>query len=486
MKRTLSLLLALSMLLSAAACSSSDDSDNAVDVTEAATTAAETEPIDPREAISDGLENVTYDGATFTAYVREERDFKIDEETGDVVDDAVFKRELIVEERMKIEIEANLRSNDRSQNMSALDTVIKSGDAVCSLYEGDTLILDAMGQNYGYNWLDFGIDFSKPWWSQASVECQNIGGKLEFISSDYDLTLYKGLCVVFFNKKLANDNNIGDMYALVREGKWTLDKVAELSTTINEDLNGDSKFDENDLFGLISGNGNMIDNFIVSSDIKMVINDDEGFPKFNYNTEKAVAMCEKVFNLSQAKGVYMIDEGKNTEILEPMFMNNKALFFTSLLNSAIAFRDMDTDFGIIPYPKYDEAQENYKTFSKSGFAALIIPSCTADPQMSADVTTVLSAESYKKVVPAYYDTTLKTKTSRDNDSEEMLDIIRAGFDYDLAMVLLANTGNIMTMLRGYVASGNFRFASDIAKKETQVQKQLDKLSENIRESLAAN
>ena len=238
MKRTLSLLLVLSMLLSAAACSSSDDSDNAVDVTEAATTAAETEPIDPREAISDGLENVTYDGATFTAYVREERDFKIDEETGDVVDDAVFKRELIVEERMKIEIEANLRSNDRSQNMSALDTVIKSGDAVCSLYEGDTLILDAMGQNYGYNWLDFGIDFSKPWWSQASVECQNIGGKLEFISSDYDLTLYKGLCVVFFNKKLANDNNIGDMYALVREGKWTLDKVAELSTTINEDLNG--------------------------------------------------------------------------------------------------------------------------------------------------------------------------------------------------------------------------------------------------------
>lgn len=145
---------------------------------------------------------------------------------------------------------------------------------------------------------------------------------------------------------------------------------------------------------------------------------------------------------------------------------------------------MDTDFGIIPYPKYDEAQKDYKTFSKAGFAALIIPSCTADPQMSADVTTVLSAESYKKVVPAYYDITLKTKTSRDNDSEEMLDIIRAGFDYDLGMVLLDNTGYIMTMLRGYVSSGNFKFASDIAKKEKQVQKMLDKLSENIREGLA--
>ncbi len=484
MKRILSLLLILSMLLSSAACSSSDDTDTTGDVT-AATTAAETEPVDPRELISDGLEGVTYDGATFTVYAREGRDFKIDEETGDVVDDAVYKRERIVEERMLVEIEANLRSSDRALNMSALETVVKSGDAVCSLYEGDTLILDAMGQNYGYNWLDFGIDFDKPWWSKASVECQNIGGKLEFISADFDLTLYKGLCVVFFNKKLAADNNIGDIYGLVRDGKWTLDKAAELSTAINEDLNGDSKFDENDLYGLISGNGNMIDNFIVSSDIKMVINDDEGFPKFNYNTEKAVAMCEKVFNLSQAKGVYMIDEGKNTEILEPMFMNNKALFFTSLLNSAIAFRDMDTDFGIIPYPKYDEDQENYKTFSKSGFAALIIPSCTTDPQMSADVTTVLSAESYKKVVPAYYDTTLKTKTSRDNDSEEMLDIIRQGFDYDLAMVLLDNTGHIMTMLRGYVASGNFKFASDIAKKETQVQKMLDKLSDNIRESLAS-
>lgn len=68
----------------------------------------------------------------------------------------------------------------------------------------------------------------------------------------------------------------------------------------------------------------------------------------------------------------------------------------------------------------------------------------------------------------------------------MLDLIRAGFDYDLAMVLLDQTGYIMTMLRGYVASGKYTFASDIAKKETQVQKLLDKLSDNIRDSLAAN
>ncbi len=488
MKRSISLILALLMLLSAAACSAPDDAGSA-DETNAAATTPETAPVDPREAISDGLEGVTYDGSTFTLYCREGsfgENYFVEEETGDVVDDAVYKRNLTVEERMKVEIVPSYRTEDRGTNLTFLDQTIRSGDSTCSLYEGDAMILDAMGQNYGYNWLDFGIDFDKPWWSQASVECQNIGGKLEFVTSDYDLTVYKGLCVVFFNKKLVADNNLGDMYELVREGKWTLDKVAEFSANIKDDLNGDSKFDENDLYGLISGNGNMIDNFVVSSDIKMIINDEEGYPKFNYNTEKAVAMCEKVFNLSQADGVYMIDESKTSDTLEPMFMNNKALFFTTLLNSATAFRDMDTDFGIIPYPKYDEAQEDYKTFSKAGFAALIIPSCTADPQMSADVTTVLSAESYKKVVPAYYDITLKTKTSRDNDSEEMLDIIREGFDYDLGMVLLDNTGYIMTMLRGYVASGKFTFASDIAKKEKQVQKLLDKLSDNIREGLAAD
>lgn len=415
MKRITAMLLLLSMLLSAASCTAADNGDDKENKDQTTAVESETEPVDPRQLISDGLEGVTYDGATFTLYAREDWDYKVEEETGDVVDDEIYKRERSVEERMKINIETSLRSGDRQLNMSTLDTIVRSGDTVCSLYEGDTLILDAMGQNYGYNWLDFGIDFSKPWWSQASVDCQNIGGKLEFVTSDLDLTVYRGLCVVFFNKKLASDKNVGDIYGLVRDGKWTLDKVAELSTNINEDLNGDSKFDENDLYGLISGNGNMIDNFIVSSDVKMIVSDDEGYPKFNYNTEKAAAMCEKVFNLSQAKGVYMIDEGKNTDTLEPMFMNNKALFFTSTLNSAIAFRDMDTDFGIIPYPKYDEEQSEYKSFSKAGFAAFIIPSCTADPQMSADVTTVLSAESYKKVVPEYYDSTLKTKTSRDND-----------------------------------------------------------------------
>ncbi|MFQ9149198.1 MAG: hypothetical protein ACLR5G_13490 [Eubacteriales bacterium] len=44
-----------------------------------------------------------------------------------------------------------------------------------------------------------------------------------------DPTYYDVTYAMYFNKKLAEDLNTGDIYGLVNDGKWTLDKMAELS-----------------------------------------------------------------------------------------------------------------------------------------------------------------------------------------------------------------------------------------------------------------
>ncbi|MBO5275441.1 MAG: hypothetical protein J6I45_12580 [Clostridia bacterium] len=485
MKRIISTILLCSMLLSTFACSGTDDggTKDGGDTT-AAETDAETVYVDPRETIDDGLGNVTFDGATFTMLGRESKvdEYSVEEETGDVVDDAAYKRDMVVEERFKVDVE--LYAMDGSWgNMAGFKNTLAqvgmSGDGTYALVEGDIVIADLIGNNYFIDWNQFDfVDFSKPWWAEALNSAIDIGGKIEFVTGDYSLTLYKGLVCMFYNKKIAEEKQVEDIYQLVRDKKWTIDKLMNLSTEISEDLNGDSAYDENDMYGLLYLNGNMTDNFIISSDVRVIEEDADGNPIYNLTSERALTMAEKVFNLSQATGVYCPEESEG-ETLKNMFMNNQGLFYTTLLDSAVVFRDMETDFGIIPYPLFDENQEEYKTFSKAGFAGFAIPQTAADPEMSATITTALMAESYKKVVPAYYDVTLKTKASRDDESEEMLDIIRQGFDCDLGTILGDNTAGAFYLLRHVVSSKSFKFASQVASNEKACMKQLQKLYDNI-------
>jgi hypothetical protein len=458
----------------------------ALETPDETTASAQTEVIDPRD-IPDGLPERDYNKETFTLFCREEAkaQYFTDSENGEIVNDAVYARNLAVEERFNITLDY-FTMDGTWANMVAYKNAIKSaiqaGDDSYDLIEGNCAIADLLGNGYFLNWnaMEF-MDFSQPWWAQSSQRELNIGGNLEFIVGDYTLMLWEGLLVIYFNKQLATDLNIENPYDIVNNGKWTIDKLAEISREITQDLNGDSKFDNNDLYGLITTTGNCIDNFWISSDMPITVMDEDNFPILNLpiQLDRALSVSEKVFNLVTGTGVYAIDENKLTDTLQPMFMADQGLFFTDFLDSSEVYRTMETDFGIIPYPKYDENQEKYETFSKTGYGSFAIPSVVSDPEMSAVITTALNAESYKVVVPAYYDVALKTKYSRDDESAKMLDIIRNGFDMDFACVCLDYTSWVLLEMRNMVQAKNFDMASRIAKLENKINTSLEKLKTDI-------
>ena len=51
---------------------------------------------------------------------------------------------------------------------------------------------------------------------------------------------------MFVNKAMLADHGFDDMYHTVREGKWTIDKLIEMTATVSGDLNGDGKMDSAD------------------------------------------------------------------------------------------------------------------------------------------------------------------------------------------------------------------------------------------------
>ena len=111
------------------------------------------------------------------------------------------------------------------------------------------------------------------------------------------------------------------------------------------------------------------------------------------------------------------------------------LFSFAMVNTVLTLRQIETAFGIIPNPKYDESQENYLASAHGwGTAFVNVPITNSDTSRTGAVLELLAAKSAEVVTPAFYDKTLTGKSIRDSESGEMLDIIFENKVYDIGFL----------------------------------------------------
>jgi hypothetical protein len=101
--------------------------------------------------------------------------------------------------------------------------------------------------------------------------------------------------------------------------------------------------------------------------------------------------------------------------------SGRVLFHWDPLFRALYYRAVEFDYGILPWPKLDDAQSSYYHFSHNGF--MVLPQTTTDMEKTGTIVESLSALSYKYCIPAYYDVLMGVKLTRDLDSVEMLDLV---------------------------------------------------------------
>lgn len=201
-------------------------------------------------------------------------------------------------------------------------------------------------------------------------------------------------------------------------------------------MNGDGQKDEGDLYGMALWARSPVNTFLWSFGEKLGKQQSDGTVVLDYYNDKVVEIYEKLHELCwNSEGVYVLTQiGENTNI-ENMFTNNHALFWPETFNqAAVKLRDFETDYGIIPYPKWDEAQDGYYTMVDGGHEGLAVPVSISDPDFVGTIVEALNAESYKRTIPVYYDIVLKTKGSRDEESVAMLDMIFDGRVFDFGYV----------------------------------------------------
>jgi len=409
-------------------------------------------------------------------------DIFAEEENGDPINDMVYKRNRIVEDRYNIEI-SEKRVGD------VCGTAKKS--IMANSHDYDIIMPDLNGAaplaTQGF-FLDVRselpyLKLDGVWWDQRANEMLSLGNRQQFLIGDMTLMANDATWVVMFNKKVVEEYGLGNLYSLVKDDDWNYDSFFGLVKKVSKDLNGDGKFDENDQLGLLTDNG--AKTILIYNTGEMAVRKDENdLPYLALNTERTIAAAQKVFDILRDRTI-SINAHTDIKISDPwtdgvnkMFQENRGLFYMISLTVMHRMRGMDSDFGVLPSPKFDKNQtEYYHTVQPSTTNSILFPKTTPDPDLASIIIEDMCYESRGTVRHAYFDITITNKTIRDEESAEMLDLIFSTRIYDLGFIF--NWGNIGYLLESvYPDAGKFTSKYEAAepKAEKAMQKTLDELS----------
>ncbi|MBO5274222.1 MAG: hypothetical protein J6I45_06380 [Clostridia bacterium] len=491
--RLLALLLALFMLVSTACSSSQTDTEGKetqADNAAATTAAEETEDPTLRANAKDNLPaDLNFDGTEIRFFYRNidpiaNYDLVGTENTGELVFDAVYTRNRSVEERLGVTLKMIPSSGTsiadvRNQITKSVSSSSDEFDVVVAT--GNTLPQSGLTQ-YLMNLIDDPyLDYDQPWWWNDAMDELSLNPKISryYLIGDFLLYNLLSTSAMYFNKELYT-NKFGDpndLYNTVLEGNWTYDKMAEYVKAGYEDLNGNSKEDDEDLYAMVlySGAGNILQ-LQYSTDIPSYTRDEDGFPVLSPADTRTAKFAESMLAIMEMPGC--ATGLSETEIIE-RFVESKTLFLPYRLTVSFdpSVRAMTTDFGIIPYPKLDENQKDYISMIHDCSSDAAIPKTNTIMEATTATLEALNAESYRSVTEKFYETALKTKYVRDDISSQIIDIIRDTATKDLMNEYQALLNGFGHKLATSIAGGKNTVASDYAKNITSANKYLEKLIE---------
>ena len=445
------------------------------------------------------IPELDYGGAEFTYLIRDgnvssymEKYVYAEEENGEPVNDAIYKRNRQVEEKFNIKIKALYpawESGWAGELEKLARGYIQSGDDGIDVISSMRSTLSGLAREGGlYNMLDLDYaDLTADWWDKNAADELTIEGRLYLMPSDISMGNLAMARFMYFNQGITDEYGLEEPYQLVENNKWTIDKVLEMTAAVSEDLNGDSVFDHNDRYGMLtddSQNGTFV-YLVAGTGVSLAVKDTENVIIPNIMTEKVqdmITKCsavltgtdcaissEELFGMGDTTGY-----ANEYDYPRALFADGHFLFYQSGIASMECFRDMKQDFGLVPNPKYDENQENYH--HKIDLFALIfaVPVCAGDMERVGAVLEYSAWLSHQTLLPAYYETTVKGKRLRDDKAIEMLDVIKSSMLYDLSDVFGLGGNQI---LWDAFKSGNL--SSTYAKKEKTFRKQIDKLLDDL-------
>lgn len=362
-------------------------------------------------------------------------DLDVESETGDVLNDAVYTRNRAVEEALNIQITAEGDLSDPIVRRVSQSVMANAGDydlIAPQLLSWHKLISGQL--LYDLNTID-GLDLSQPWWDHNMTETLTYHNRLFGAVSDITYIDKLSCWTVFFNKDMADQYDIGNLYETVQAGDWTYEKMLTLSQGVSADIDGNGTYDEKDRYGIASQT-DMIYLTMHSAGASICESENDTIV---YNLDSALSMetAAAAIDLIRDQQLFFDRIKYNMSINDAinMMIDNRTLFMIRPLQTVMNLRSMKADFGIIPMPKYDAEQTRYYTpLNVWSSTILAVPRDTVDVVRTTDVLNLLACESYYTVIEPFYDLVLDSKLVRDEETASMLNIAFDSRFYDIGLI----------------------------------------------------
>ncbi len=378
--------------------------------------------------------DVTLAGQEFVILAQSHYDIGPEENSTDPLEDAMYRR------NDKLESEYGIKFNNAYDTSFDNIALAVKNDAAAGTGEYNLVYQHMINAAYNlalsgylYDLSDLEhVNFDQVWWDQ---DCKNgfaIGEHMMLTCGDLIPTTQLITGSVLFNKNLFDQRGWEYPYEDARQGKWTMDDMKTMTKDQAKDLNGDGKFlYSDDFYGITSWSLDCDYNFFYGAGATMFSYDDAHIPSFAPDTDKLQSIYEKIYELLLSKDTYHLTYNeylKNNDLYFTtieVFRNGRAIFFPTNLSVTTSLRDMIDDYGILPQPKYDEAQKDYLGFVNGSASMAIVPVSLSGEKLEITgfMMEALASSSYYMVTETLYEVVAKSKNARDPESAEMVDVI---------------------------------------------------------------
>ncbi len=431
MKQKLSFILAL-VALSAAVSSCGDTektpSDSQALQTQTASITETTENARAKHTVP--TDTLDFDGETFNLHVLDWQSYKYyfvaEEENGDIMNDAIYHRQQAVEDALNVKITHHFEE-DVFQQLADIKNAVQADDDVYQyillhcIYGVSSF--SSEGFLHNLDTLPY-VDIKADWWNQKQMDLLRLGNNTYFAVNDFMIPCPY---VIFYNKEMVTNLDMENPYQLVYDGKWTIDAFQTMAKAAVSDINGDGKMDFNDAYGISANEVSKYISFVTGSNQYITEKDSSDHIQLALNTEKMASLVNIFADLAQNGIIY---KPASMDPAEQLTLNSGRLMFTlAPVSEAEEMREYTVDFGFLPYPKYNEEQEDYISLDWGGLSC--VPTTIKNPEMVGAVIELLAYESQNEVIPTYYNTILQGKLARDNDAIKMMDILFDTITYEI-------------------------------------------------------
>ncbi len=428
MKKLLTALLLVAMLLSVFVACKDKDKNNADNTTDAPSTPV-TDEIS-REMTDDLPADLKFEGEEFLIGTYHGGNisqgwacyFDCDEpEAGNILEEAAYDRNEEIRNRLGVEISVTedwLWDGTGNGIVYVMGTLSVAGQGLYdnvfmeSFHSYDAFIIDELVKDVAA--MPY-IDLDKGYYNQSANNVYYLRDNLYFFVSDTTYACQNASMIVVNNdmlKDLGYAENY--LYDMVNNGTWTIEVIFDMIEGVASDLDGNGVADTYmDKWGF-SGQPYAPCYLYPGAGLKGTYLTDDGFA-FDYGTDYSYEVMNRILDLVEHPDVYL-DYGENWAHSFDAFFAGNSLFL-GYASEIRQLQQIDTfEFGILPYPKFKETQDTYATLASGG--AMIIPANINNEDMVGAVVEAMACGSAKHFVPAFYENFIEQGVICDEPSRE--------------------------------------------------------------------